>query len=57
MIFYRRGARGVDKKTGQDIPYGIEDKINFSVFPGEATCCAVLCHAVLCWAGLHCAVL
>jgi glycine hydroxymethyltransferase len=34
MIFYRRGARGVDKKTGQDIPYGIEDKINFSVFPG-----------------------
>lgn len=39
MIFYRRGARGVDKKTGQDIPYGLEDKINFAVFPGR---CGVL---------------
>jgi hypothetical protein len=34
MIFYRKGARSVDKKTGKDIPYGIEDKINFAVFPG-----------------------
>jgi hypothetical protein len=34
MIFYRRGARGVNKKTGEDIPYGLEDKINFAVFPG-----------------------
>jgi hypothetical protein len=49
MIFYRRGARGVDKKTGQDIPYGIEDKINFSVFPGEGDCCDVLCRAVFDW--------
>jgi glycine hydroxymethyltransferase len=35
MIFYRRGARGVNKKTGEDIPYGLEDKINFAVFPGR----------------------
>ncbi|KAI8469522.1 MAG: serine hydroxymethyltransferase [Monoraphidium minutum] len=34
MIFYRKGARGVDKKTGKEIPYDIEDRINFSVFPG-----------------------
>lgn len=33
MIFYRRGVRGVDKK-GKEIPYDIEDKINFAVFPG-----------------------
>ncbi|WIA20010.1 hypothetical protein OEZ85_005881 [Tetradesmus obliquus] len=33
MIFYRKGSRGTDKK-GKDIPYDIEDKINFAVFPG-----------------------
>lgn len=53
MIFYRRGARGVDKKTGKDIPYGVEDKINFSVFPGEdhdaVLCRVVLSCDVLCW--------
>jgi hypothetical protein len=35
MIFYRKGTRSTDKKTGKDIPYDIEDKINFAVFPGE----------------------
>ncbi|KIY96195.1 glycine hydroxymethyltransferase, partial [Monoraphidium neglectum] len=34
MIFYRKGPRGVDKKTGKEILYDIEDKINFAVFPG-----------------------
>jgi glycine hydroxymethyltransferase len=35
MIFYRKGIRSTDKK-GKEIPYDIEDKINFAVFPGEA---------------------
>ena len=34
MIFYRKGTRRTDKKTGAEIPYDIEDKINFAVFPG-----------------------
>ena len=33
MIFFRKGVRGADKK-GQPIKYDIENKINFSVFPG-----------------------
>eukprot|EP00559_Dactyliosolen_fragilissimus_P003960 CAMPEP_0184855112 /NCGR_PEP_ID=MMETSP0580-20130426/432_1 /TAXON_ID=1118495 /ORGANISM="Dactyliosolen fragilissimus" /LENGTH=506 /DNA_ID=CAMNT_0027349537 /DNA_START=22 /DNA_END=1543 /DNA_ORIENTATION=+ len=33
MIFFRKGQRGTTKK-GQPIMYDIEDKINFSVFPG-----------------------
>ena len=33
MIFYRKGQKGVDKK-GNPIMYELEDKINFSVFPG-----------------------
>ncbi len=34
MIFSRKGVRGQNKKTGADIMYDIEDKINFAVFPG-----------------------
>jgi glycine hydroxymethyltransferase len=45
MIFFRKGVRSVDKKgkgaSSRDgviliveIPYDLEDKINFSVFPG-----------------------
>jgi hypothetical protein len=34
MIFYRKGVRKVDAKTGKEIMYDIEDKINFAVFPG-----------------------
>jgi glycine hydroxymethyltransferase len=34
MIFYRKGKKGVNKKTGKDIMYDYEEKINFSVFPG-----------------------
>ncbi|GBF93403.1 serine hydroxymethyltransferase [Raphidocelis subcapitata] len=34
MIFYRKGTRSVDKKTGKEVPYDIEDRINFAVFPG-----------------------
>lgn len=33
MIFYRKGQRGTTKK-GEPIMYDIEDRINFSVFPG-----------------------
>lgn len=33
MIFYRKGVRSVDKKTGKEILYDLEDRINFSVFP------------------------
>lgn len=33
MIFYRKGVRSTDKK-GKEIMYDMEDKINFSVFPG-----------------------
>mmetsp|Transcript_30311 Transcript_30311/g.55380 ORF Transcript_30311/g.55380 Transcript_30311/m.55380 type:complete len:522 (-) Transcript_30311:465-2030(-) len=34
MIFFRRGQRKVDAKSGKPIMWDIEDKINFSVFPG-----------------------
>jgi glycine hydroxymethyltransferase len=33
MIFYRKGLKGNDKK-GNPIMYDLEEKINFSVFPG-----------------------
>ena len=33
MIFYRRGVKGVNKKTGKDIFYDFESKIDFAVFP------------------------
>ncbi|XP_073469926.1 serine hydroxymethyltransferase, mitochondrial [Aquarana catesbeiana] len=33
LIFYRKGVKSVDKKTGKDILYNFEDKINFAVFP------------------------
>ncbi|XP_042306164.1 serine hydroxymethyltransferase, mitochondrial [Sceloporus undulatus] len=33
LIFYRKGVRSVDKKTGKEIPYNLEEKINFAVFP------------------------
>lgn len=34
MIFYRKGIRSVTKK-GKEIPYDLERKINFSVFPAH----------------------
>ena len=33
MIFFRKGVKGQSKK-GKDIMYDLEDRINFSVFPG-----------------------
>lgn len=30
----KQGVRSVDKKSGKEVPYDIEEKINFSVFPG-----------------------
>jgi glycine hydroxymethyltransferase len=35
MIFFRKGERSVDKKTGKPIMYDLEGPINFSVFPGH----------------------
>lgn len=34
MIFYRKGQKSVNKKSGAPIMYDLEDKINFAVFPG-----------------------
>lgn len=34
MIFYRKGQKSTNKKTGAPIMYDLENKINFSVFPG-----------------------
>lgn len=33
LIFYRKGVRSVDKKTGKEVLYDLEDRINFAVFP------------------------
>lgn len=35
MIFFRRGVRSVNPKTGKEILYDLENPINFSVFPGH----------------------
>ncbi|RLN91224.1 hypothetical protein BBJ28_00017383 [Nothophytophthora sp. Chile5] len=34
MIFYRKGVQHVDKKTGKETPYELQQKIDFAVFPG-----------------------
>ncbi|XP_032296960.1 serine hydroxymethyltransferase, mitochondrial [Coturnix japonica] len=33
LIFYRKGVRWVDRQTGRQTLYDLEDKINFAVFP------------------------
>ena len=35
MIFFRKGVRSVDAKTGKVTMYDLEGPINFSVFPGH----------------------
>lgn len=35
MIFFRRGVRSINAKTGQEVMYDLENPINFSVFPGH----------------------
>jgi glycine hydroxymethyltransferase len=35
MIFYRKGVRKTDPKTGKETLYDLEGPINFSVFPGH----------------------
>jgi len=35
MIFFRRGVRSKDAKTGKETLYDLEGPINFSVFPGH----------------------
>ncbi len=34
MIFYRKGVKSVDSKTGKETLYDYEQKINGAVFPG-----------------------
>ena len=34
MIFYRRGVKEVNKKTGVEVMYDYESRINAAVFPG-----------------------
>merc|ERR1712142_978647 len=34
IIFYRKGVRSVDNKTGKDVHYDYEERINEAVFPG-----------------------
>ena len=43
MIFFRKGVKGQDKK-GKDIMYNLEDRINFSVFPGLQVRPGLLSH-------------
>ncbi|XP_072927335.1 serine hydroxymethyltransferase, mitochondrial [Hemitrygon akajei] len=33
LIFYRKGVRSVDKKTGAKVMYDLEERVNFAVFP------------------------
>ncbi|KAK9449426.1 serine hydroxymethyltransferase [Limtongia smithiae] len=35
MIFFRKGVRSVNAKTGKETLYDLENPINFSVFPGH----------------------
>ena len=35
MIFFRRGVRSTDTKSGKQLLYDLEGPINFSVFPGH----------------------
>ncbi|KAK1767281.1 serine hydroxymethyltransferase [Phialemonium atrogriseum] len=35
MIFFRKGVRSTDPKTGKETLYDLEGPINFSVFPGH----------------------
>lgn len=35
LIFYRKGVRSVNKKTGAEVEYNLETPINSSVFPGH----------------------
>jgi len=35
MIFFRKGVRSTDAKTGKETLYDLEGPINFSVFPGH----------------------
>ena len=35
MIFFRRGVKNINPKTGKEVLYDLENPINFSVFPGH----------------------
>jgi len=34
LVFFRRGVRSVDKKTGREVMWDLESRINSAVFPG-----------------------
>ena len=34
IIFYRKGVKSIDSKTGQEIMYDFDKKINGAIFPG-----------------------
>lgn len=34
LIFFRRGVKSTDKKSGKPIMYDLEERINFALFPG-----------------------
>ena len=34
MIFFRRGVKSISKKTGKEIKYDLEQRINQALFPG-----------------------
>ncbi|KAK4296748.1 hypothetical protein Pmani_017097 [Petrolisthes manimaculis] len=34
LIFFRRGVKSTNKKTGKPIMYDLEERINFALFPG-----------------------
>lgn len=68
LIFYRKGVRSVDKKTGKETLYDLEDRINFAVFPSlqggphnHAIAAVAVALKQVCggriqgWAGLGCA--
>ena len=34
MIFYRKGVKEINKKTGKEVKYDLKKKIDFALFPG-----------------------
>lgn len=49
MIFYRKGVRSVDPKTGKETYYELESLINSAVFPGLQGVLTTMPLLVLLW--------
>ena len=43
LIFYRRGKKSTDPKTGKDVMYDLETRINNAVFPALQVTMHLLC--------------